>query len=429
MRNFLFLSLFFFAQAQMQAQFQAEPCFYAPAIEAMEQQFPGYREATQRTFEEAKRSTPTLLRSVFKIPVIVHIVWKNADENLPDSVVNQQIAILNQAYRRQNADAVKLRDIFKPIAADAMIEFELKEIRRVNTTKDFQPSLFSLAGADAVKQTAKGGDDAIDPEHFLNIWVCNIKPINILGTSSPLLGYAYPPAGLAHWPVNSAAATKGLDGVVILHKVFGDNKTFDVPTLGAMPIKGKTCVHEVGHYLGLRHVWGDGQAALLGGKDCKAEDGVDDTPHSGNQSQFDCDTTKNSCPDMPIDFPDMIENYMDYSSETCTNTFTKGQVAIMQGVLEGARKGLTQSPLANHEVANHTIFDISPNPATDFIYLTINDLGQNKNHTLEVFDLAGKNILTKVLDQNNYQTIDIQAIPSGFYLLKINGSTKKIYKM
>jgi hypothetical protein len=126
MKKILLFSLLIWAKAQAQTPFQAEPCFYAPAIEAMEQQFPGYREATQRTFEDAKRAkaTPFHLRGVAKIPVIVHIVWKNADENLSDTVVNQQIEVLNKAYRRQNEDASKLRSIFQPIAADAMIEFE-----------------------------------------------------------------------------------------------------------------------------------------------------------------------------------------------------------------------------------------------------------------------------------------------------------------
>jgi hypothetical protein len=288
MKKIVLLSLLLWTKIQAQTPFQAESCFYAPAIEAMNQQCPGYREATERTFEEAKRATPNQYRGIYKIPVVVHIVWKNADENIPDSVVNQQIAILNRAFRRQNSDTIKLRNIFKPFAADTKIEFELKEIRRKQTTADFQPTLFSLAGADAVKQTAKGGDDAIAPEHFLNIWVCNVKPINILGSQSPLLGYAYPPANLAHWPTNSSAATKNLDGVVISYKAFGANKTLILPApLNSVPILGKTCVHEVGHYLGLRHIWGDGQAALLGGKDCKAEDGVADTPHAGGQSQFD----------------------------------------------------------------------------------------------------------------------------------------------
>ena len=408
------------------AQIHSEPCFYHHAIQAMEKEYPGYIDLAHRTFEEAKNNV-NYSRSVAKIPVIVHIVWKNADENLPDSVVKDQIRILNTIYRRKNADTAKLRNIFKPIAADAMIEFELKEIRRTQTTKDFQASLLSLAGLDAVKQTAKGGDDAIDPDHFLNIWVCNIKPINILGSSSPLLGYAYPPANLSHWPANSAAPSKGLDGVVIWHKAFGGNKTLAMQGLGNVSIEGKTCVHEVGHYLGLRHIWGDGQLAILGSKDCNAEDGISDTPKPGLQSQFECDTTKNSCVDTPFDFPDMVENYMDYSSESCTNTFTKGQVAMMQSILNGPRKGLLESPLAAKTIGSSNVFDISPNPTTDYIYVKINNLDNIKNNNIQVFDNFGKLLISQSLSGEN-QTIDVQNLATGLYYLKINNQAKKFIK-
>lgn len=417
---FVIFSLPSFAIAQ-------EPCLYHHAIQGMEQSFPGYLDVVNRTFFEAQQSNNQSFRSVAKIPVVVHIVWKENEENLADSVVFQQIDILNKAFRRKNSDTSRLRNIFKPFVADAMIEFELKDIRRVKTTKNFQANLLSLAGLDAVKQTSKGGDDAVDPDHFLNIWVCNILPINILGTSSPLLGYAYPPANLSHWPSGSSAPSKGLDGVVIWHKAFGTNKTLSAAGLGDIEILGKTTIHEVGHYLGLRHIWGDGQAALLGGKDCKADDGIADTPRPGSQAQFTCDTTKNSCVDTPIDYPDMVENYMDYSSETCSNSFTKGQIAMMQAILAGPRKGLLESPSSIQDNKNIVKIEISPNPASDYIYLKINDLDKIENPNLQIIDMLGRIIFTQSIN-SELQSVDLREIHSGHYFLKVNTQTFKIIK-
>jgi hypothetical protein len=125
----------------------------------------------------------------------------------------------------------------------------------------------------------------------------------------------------------------------------------------------------------------------------------------------------------------MIENYMDYSAETCTNTFTKGQVAIMQAVLEGPRKGLLESPLRISEADKTVTFKITPNPATDYIYLTINDLEQSKYNKLDIFDVNGRLVLTKVLEQNTNHSIDIQALIAGLYIVKINQNVFKIRKM
>jgi Pregnancy-associated plasma protein-A/Secretion system C-terminal sorting domain len=425
------LSFFFLFQNAFAQQNTLDACLYGNILSEMESQYPGYREVVQRTFDEAKE-THSAFRGVYTIPVVVHIVWKNAVENLPDSIIHQQIEQLNKCYRRQNSDAKNLRQVFKNVAADAMIEFKLAQIVRVQTSKTFQFNLNSLASLDAVKETAKGGSNAWDPEHYLNIWVCNIKPLIILGTENPLLGYSYPPANLKNWPAGSNAPSLKLDGVVIHYPAFGINKKFTIKGFGDIAIEGKTCVHEVGHYLGLRHIWGDGQQSPLGGVDCTAEDGVDDTPHSGTQSQFDCDTTKNTCTnDKPIDLPDMIENYMDYSSETCTNTFTQGQVGIMHGVLEGARKKLLESSVATTDLNEKSpSLLIAPNPTTGIINLKIKGVNERKA-TLEVTDVLGCLIHKQMVD-SDWIDVNLSNQAAGIYFvtLRVNGfqTVKKIVK-
>ena len=93
---------------------------------------------------------------------------------------------------------------------------------------------------------------------------------------------------------------------------------------------GMACVHEVGHYLGLRHIWGD----PITGSGCEVDDGISDTPNQNAASQFTCNFDLNSCTDNPLDYPDMVENYMDYSSDDCMNMFTLNQSSIMRAVLE-----------------------------------------------------------------------------------------------
>ncbi|MEY4902724.1 MAG: hypothetical protein RLZZ292_539 [Bacteroidota bacterium] len=429
--SILVFSILFIHTSLFAQQNTLDACLYGNILSEMEAQYPGYRDVVQRTFDDAKTNQASF-RGVYTIPVVVHVVWKNAVENLADSVIQQQIAQLNKCYRRQNTDASNVRQVFKSIAADPMIEFKLMQIVRVQTTKTFQMNLTSLASLDAVKDKAKGGSDAWDPEHYLNIWVCNIKPLVILGTENPLLGYAYPPANLTNWPAGSNAPSQKLEGVVIHHPAFGINKIFPIKGFGDISIEGKTLVHEVGHYLGLRHIWGDGSQSALGIGDCNATDGVDDTPHAGTQSQFDCDTTKNSCTnDKPFDLPDMVENFMDYSSEKCENTFTKGQVAIMRGVLEGPRKKLLEGSVAANDLTEKmpTLL-LAPNPTSGYINLKIKDLNQ-QTATIEVSDVLGC-LIQKQAVESDWFGIDLSNQPSGIYFvtLRANGvrSVKKVVK-
>jgi hypothetical protein len=101
---------------------------------------------------------------------------------------------------------------------------------------------------------------------------------------------------------------------------------------------GRACVHEVGHYLGLRHIWGD----PLFGDGCSVDDGLSDTPNQNAASQFSCNHNLNSCTDSPVNYPDMVENYMDYSNDGCMNMFTVNQSIVMRAILELARPGLIE---------------------------------------------------------------------------------------
>jgi hypothetical protein len=188
--------------------------------------------------------------------VIVHVVSKTEEEDISDAQIESQIEVLNQDYRKANADASKVPDPWVSLAADPNITFDLADVTRTTTTVD------EFGTDDGVKSKAGGGVPPKTPNSILNIWVCNL--------GGGLLGYAQFPGGPAR-----------TDGVVILYTAFGTKG------VAADPFNlGRTATHEVGHYLNLRHIWGDTN-------DCSGADQVSDTPRAlaPNYGKPDCRAT------------------------------------------------------------------------------------------------------------------------------------------
>jgi Pregnancy-associated plasma protein-A/Secretion system C-terminal sorting domain len=403
---------------------KVSPCFHDELIQAQNKLTPQYQTALDNTYEAMLSKQRLLTRDnrIYTINVVFHVVYKNDAENISDQRIKDQIAIINESYRRKNADSVKTRNVFRPVAGDARIEFRLDRIIRIKTTTLFKPNLLSPTNQipNSVKKGAEGGSNAVDPDKFLNVWACKIEPLELLGLQvGIILGFAYPPTGLANWPEGSAAPSKELEGVVLDYRTIGKGDTaqvIDAPGSGLLRLKGKAMVHEVGHYLGLRHIWGDG--SLLG-TSCNGEDGIADTPKASGQSQFDCDTTKNTCVDSGVDFPDMIENYMDYSNEDCQNMFTAGQINIMRNVLEGPRKLLVDNTNANNE---NTVFKtlISPNPTSEFLNF---NWSENAACDVTIYDVLGRS-RKQIKNIKESQVIDLQDFTHGLYFLNINSQGK-----
>ncbi len=400
-------------------------CGYDHVLDVNDARYPGYKKAVNQTFDQALASVRhdiyTRGDEVFNIPVVVHVVWKNQEENLSDSIIRSQIRVLNESYRLQNANKNDIRDIFKDLQADAGIEFTLHEIKRVNTNASFALSLTGLP--DKVKKSSDGGSDANNPDRFLNIWICRIQPIPILGAQ--ILGYAYPPVDLSNWPAGSEAPSKELEGVVIDFRVFGDNNPNKLVLNGkTYDALGRTTVHEVGHYLGLRHIWGDG-GGLFGGSSCNVDDGIADTPNQGAQTAGICDKTLNTCVDMTDDLPDMIENYMDYSAESCQNTFTNEQIGLMRSVLQNQRKLLVNT--SSDDIMTHE-WVASPNPATS----TIQIAGQNGTliNNIIIKDIFGNTLKLYSAFYSSVATIDMSGLPQGQYFLYVYAGSKfKVIKI
>ncbi|MFN4122210.1 MAG: M43 family zinc metalloprotease [Flavobacteriales bacterium] len=390
-----------------------------------ELQQPGYAKRINQTLEQISSASVRKdgNETVYRIPVVIHILYNNEDANLHDSIIQNQINILNQDFRRQNPDTTETREVFKPVAADSRIEFYLagidpegnptNGITRTQTSTSFALSVVT----NNIKQTSAGGKDAWPTNRYLNIWVGDLS---IFGTPL-ILGYATPPDGAPNWPAGSAASQPQFDGVVIHNQVFGSDNPLLPPSLSAVS-KGRTTTHEVGHYLGLRHIWGDG-GGVGGGNGCDADDGIDDTPNAAAASQQTCNYANNTCVDTPIDLPDMIENYMDYSDESCMNMFSRGQINAMRFCIENFRQELvdtTNAPIGLNEISHVGTFNLFPNPASDKLSITSADVDGEAD--LFIYDIKGNLCTRSIIELRRFQStlIDVSFLQSGVYYIILN---------
>lgn len=250
--------------------------------------------------------------TVLTIPVVVHVIH-NGDalgtgENISDAQVLSQIRVLNEDFRRMLGTPGYNTN---PLGADIEIEFCMAQtapngaatngIDRVNTGV---ASYTSMAATDAMKTTT-----IWDPTQYLNMW-----SVRFGGGMAGTLGYAQFPdsSGLAGLAASGGAANT--DGVVSSFDAFG-SQAYAAGTYNPTYNLGRTMTHEVGHWMGLRHIWGDGN--------CSVDDFCADTPGS-DAANFGCPNT-NSCVDPAPDPRDMVENYMDYTDDACMNIFTQDQ--------------------------------------------------------------------------------------------------------
>lgn len=371
MPRLLVLLITLFGVTTLFAQSTSHRCAFDHAVLAMDHEHPGFAESVQDLFDRARARADRSARvksgscaydTIYRFPVVVHIVYNTPSENLPDSLVFNQIEVLNEDFRRLNSDTGSTRTEFQPVAADVGIEFYLAKrdpqgdpttgITRTSTSVasfggGFLPDLDAL---NDIKRTADGGIDPWPTDKYVNIWVGN--------TGGSVLGLAYPPAAAPNWPSDLQNTDSTVQGIVSHYEAFGKGNPFATPQISDVADAGRTVVHEMGHYLGLRHIWGDGPLAVLGVPDCSVDDGIDDTPNSGSNSQAaGCDVSKNTCTDTPgPDLPDMFENYMDYSREVCQNIFTRGQADIMRAMSDIGRPGLAR--IVTNEVFTVEVGDI-----------------------------------------------------------------------
>ncbi|RTZ04755.1 T9SS type A sorting domain-containing protein [Flavobacterium bomense] len=259
--------------------------------------------------------------AVITIPVVVHVIHNGdllgSDENIFDEQVISQIQVLNEDFRKKaNTPGFNTNSV----GADVEIEFALAKrdpsgissngINHVNLGRESW-STVDIDGS--LKPQTQW-----NPEKYLNIWVVKF-------TKTDLLGYAQFPSASGLPGINQDEGFANTDGVVIGYTFFGSSSYFTGGNYTTPYDKGRTTSHEVGHWLGLRHIWGDGG--------CDVDDFCQDTPNAG-QENTGCPSNIDSCPASPG--LDMVENYMDYTDDTCMNIFTADQKARMITVMNNS---------------------------------------------------------------------------------------------
>jgi len=351
-------------------------------------------------------------KMLVSIPVVVHVIYNNATQNISTAQIQSQIDILNDDFGLFNSDSLDETHPFWQFTADTQIEFCLASSdpdgnATSGITRTYTDSL-SFIGDGNEKFTASGGIDNWDPTEYLNIWVCD------LSASGGTLGYAAFPSDLALNPNE--------DGVVINYTAFGDMGTAVAPN-----DLGRTATHEVGHWLNLRHIWGD----EICGDDFVADTEVAEDENFGCPNfPFNANSTCGSGVD-----GEMYMNYMDYVDDYCMVMFTAGQATRMQSALNGDRSSLlTSSGCDNtsglNDILLENTFTIYPNP-NNGNFIVNSQLKATENVNISLYNLLG----AKIQEFNNVKSypfqINVTDLPNGSYFVKFNSGkntiTKKVF--
>jgi hypothetical protein len=330
--------------------------------------------------------------SLIKIPVVVHILYNTPEQNISEQQVISQIDALNRDFRRLNADTSLTPERFRSVAADVSIEFSLATVdpagratkgivRRYTTETSFKAD-------DKIKFNESGGSNAWDTKSYLNIWV---------GKFQSVIGYSTLPGSVAE-----------TDGIVISTQAFGTINT------SAPYNMGRTAVHEAGHWLGLKHIWGDQYCG---------DDAVDDTPVQGNFTPG-CPTGfRSSCSNGTTG--DMYMNFMDYTNDACVNLFTEGQKSRMRTLFAdgGPRNTLLSSKgllppwnftVAEPETGMPVEVKLYPNPAHSEMNIITGDAWLGSR--LSISDITGK-VIKIITTTATEQKINLSFLRPGVYFI------------
>lgn len=346
--------------------------------------------------------------TVVTVPVVVHVLYKNSTQNITDAQIQSQLAVLNKDFRKLNADfSTVVPSVFQPYGADLEIAFCMatKDPNGNATTGIVRKSVSSSFNFDN-NYYKSSGDLAWDPTKYLNIWVGAFS-------DTSLLGWAYLPD----------AAGQPYDGLCISYKYFGT-----VGTVTSPYDKGRTATHEIGHYFGLQHPWGEADYGATPDSSVCGTAGWDDfcadTPAT-YYPHFDCPT-----------FPDnsytctstvngaMFMNFMDYVDDACMAFFTSDQKVITSNTIAGPRASLLNSngcaSLGTSEIEKNESIKLYPNPSSQFISVSspLTNIDE-----IEVFDTSGKLVFTKT-NLKVQEKIDIKSLSAGIYYVRIYSKGK-----
>ena len=357
---------------------------------------------------------------IYRIPVVVHVVHSNAtgdiggatNGNISDEQILSQIQVLNEDYRRQEGTNGFNTS---PLGADARIEFYLAPTDPTGApttgiTRHYYPQQTEFGVDDG------SGDDILlsqiaywPSDRYLNIWVTKIKGF---------LGYTQFPTTadtLTGLPTDSNEFT---DGSIIDYRYFGRQIGTVRDQTYAL---GRTATHEIGHWLGLLHTWGDGNG-------CE-QDYVADTPPTKAPNQTrQCRQTYSNC-NGTGQTRDQIENYLDYSPDICMNLFTQGQIARMRTVLalSPRRARLIRTAESPIPESDALVISVYPNPATTESAVEVRLKGF-QTFTVDLFDGTGRRLSGRTYPESpsSIVSVPVAGLSRGLYVIRVKTGSETV---
>jgi hypothetical protein len=407
-----------------------ERCATARVDSVLERHVPGWgrsRQKLEALVQEQVRLRAGNLRladvnaAVIRIPVVVHVVHHNAantvggpdNGNIADDQIASQIRVLNEDYRRMPGTNGFNTN---PVGADMEIEFYLATsdpngnptngiTRHYSDRTDYDA--LSYSDADALAAISSWPTDK-----YLNIWVTTLGAGGYLGIAQ------YPSAGGIPGLDASEESRSATDGVIIDHRAFGRNTG---TANSGIYKEGRTATHEIGHWLGLIHTWGD---AVCG------DDYCDDTPWTEKANRTrNCGPMYSNCKGTQT--RNMIENYLDYSPDLCMNVFTNDQKNRVRAVLQASprRWRLVNNLTALPETEALTV-SVAPNPVSGgTIELTAQFRGR-RLVTISLLDEQGRTVNTQQFTNQpgNQFSVARRGLPVGLYLLRVQADAETAVK-
>lgn len=375
---------------------------------------------------------------VYTIPIVFHIIHSGTltpARNISQAQVNSQIVILNNDYRKLNADfsTYVKQSAFVNAAADIQINFCAASV-------DPSGTVLSEPGIDRVNVTTKGWSalpyatsyiestvkpqTIWDPTKYFNVWVLQFG-----GSDLGTLGYAqFPTIPSGTSPVTDMVGQGGsanTDGVVVDYKYVGNIGTATAPYN-----RGRTLTHETGHWLGLWHIWGDDN-------NCSGTDFVSDTPNQQVENSS-CPSTNgavktDACATVSPGYN--YQNYMDYTDDKCMAMFTTGQKDRMQAVMANCirRKTLNNAvaciSVGMREEAAGVLVDVFPNPTNGQINVNV-ELMDAQEFTVSVINMLGQTVteVKQAASTGGLVTLDLSGQTQGVYVVTVKSKTASVTK-
>ena len=322
------------------------------------------------------------------IPVVVHVLYRLEENNISSEQIHTQIEALNRDFNAVNADRDKIPEVWRNLSTSAKFTFKLADRDpdgnwTTGITRK-QTDVKNIGTEERYYLPASGGVAPWNQAFYMNIWVCELE-----GNS---LGFAILPS----------SSMSSRDGIVMAPRAFGTIGTAKAPYN-----QGRTLVHEVGHYFGLRHLWGDDNES------CGATDYIDDTPKQRSENYGCAGYPSVSCSNGP--HGDMFMNYMDYSNDTCALLFTKRQVEFMQLIMKRNRRAMFYSTgVTGMEERTNYRWTVYPNPSEGVIHI---EFGEDIPEEVVVMNTLG-GIVARLSSPRSIERIDLGELPAGVYYLR-----------